>query len=260
MPASGVPYKDGTLFCSQGNLTPGTGGLYYMPRHRPPVPVVTNHFGWDFNSVQGVALAPTTTTRQHAAANRNGGEDDDVAMYFTDPCHGADGGFRPSPPQLPNQVYRFVPSTGELRVVADGMGRPHGIAVSPDGDTVYVSDADAFRADGECDLSRYGCFCFSVFLFRLKLAFDVVRERENCIPSGGAGLTDHFLSFQGSDHLCVRCRRAIGRDFPRQQARVRLRADEHPYGCCLRSARKCLCGLRRRRRDLQPRGEHLGRD
>jgi gluconolactonase len=136
-----------------------------MPRHRPPVPVVTNHFGWDFNSVQGVALAPTTT--RHAAAGEGGEDDGVVAIYFTDPCHGADSGFRPSPPQLPNQVYRFVPSTGELRVVADGMGRPHGIAASPDGGTVYVSDADAFRADGECDLSRYGWFRFSVFLFRL---------------------------------------------------------------------------------------------
>lgn len=41
-------------------------------------------------------------------------------------------------PQLPNQVYRFDPDTGALRVVADGFDRCNGIAFSPDGNTAFV--------------------------------------------------------------------------------------------------------------------------
>lgn len=107
----------------------GTGGLYYMSHSsmRAPVPVVTNFFGRDFNSVHSVAVSRK-----------------DGSIWFTDPCNGADRGIR-SPPELPCQVYRYSPQTGDLRVVADGMGRPHGIAFSPDEKTVYITDSDAWR-------------------------------------------------------------------------------------------------------------------
>lgn len=40
---------------------------------------------------------------------------------------------------MPNQVYRFDPDTGNVRVVADGIVRPNGIAFSQDGNTAFVS-------------------------------------------------------------------------------------------------------------------------
>ncbi|KAK0641707.1 smp-30/gluconolaconase/lre-like region-containing protein [Cercophora newfieldiana] len=127
MPASGAPYRDNVLYCSQGTMSRGTGGLYYFPKGKRPVPVVTNYFGRDFNSVHSVAVSPN-----------------DGALWFTDPCNGADRNFR-NKPELPCQVYRYSPETGDLRVVADGLGRPHGIALSPDEKTVYVTDSDAWR-------------------------------------------------------------------------------------------------------------------
>jgi len=136
MPAGGAAYRDGVLFCSQGNTAPGSGGLYYMALQRPPVPMVTNYFGCNFNSVHAVAVAKS-----------------DGALWFTDPCHGADRGIRQSP-QLPCQVYRYYPQTGDLRVVADGLGRPHGIALSPDDKTVYITDSDAFRANQDHEPTR----------------------------------------------------------------------------------------------------------
>lgn len=45
--------------------------------------------------------------------------------------------FRP-PPILPNQVYRFDPATGEVRVVATDFNKCNGIAFTPDGKTAYV--------------------------------------------------------------------------------------------------------------------------
>ncbi|KAK3324051.1 D-lactonohydrolase-like protein-like protein [Cercophora scortea] len=135
MPASGATYRYGILFCSQGTTAPGTGGLFYMPRGQRPEPVVTNFFGRDFNSVHSVAVAR------------------DGSLWFTDPCHGFEKEFRQRP-QLPSQIYRYDPATGDLRVMADGLDRPHGIALSPDESTVYVTDTDAVCADGTQDPGR----------------------------------------------------------------------------------------------------------
>lgn len=39
---------------------------------------------------------------------------------------------------MKNQVYRFDPDSGNVRVVSDELVRPNGIAFSADGGTVYV--------------------------------------------------------------------------------------------------------------------------
>lgn len=135
MPAGGTPYAQGMVFCSQGNLAEGSGGLYYMPHGKPPVPLVTGYFGRDFNSPYDVVV-----TR-------------DGALWFVDPRHGFEKEFRRAP-SLPCHVYRFHPDTGDLRVVADGLGRPTGMAFSPDESTVYITDTAACRADGTQDNSQ----------------------------------------------------------------------------------------------------------
>ncbi|PVH74959.1 D-lactonohydrolase-like protein-like protein [Cadophora sp. DSE1049] len=135
MPNGGVNYKDGILFCAQGTAQAGTGGIYYMPRGKPPQPLVTNFHGRDFNSVNDVVVAK------------------DGSIWFTDPCYGFEQDFRQRP-KLPCQVYRFDPDTADLRVVADGLGRPNGIAFSPDEKTVYVTDTDHIHGDGSKDPLR----------------------------------------------------------------------------------------------------------
>ncbi|KAI0103652.1 hypothetical protein GGR51DRAFT_247804 [Nemania sp. FL0031] len=124
MPSGAIRYKKGVLYCSQGSLEPNSGGLFYMPLGKRPVPLVTNYFGKAFNSVQSVT------------------KDRDEGLWFTDSCAGREQDIRPLP-QLPSHVYWFHPTTGELRVVADGLKRPTGIALSPDGDTLYVTDTEA---------------------------------------------------------------------------------------------------------------------
>lgn len=143
MPAGATPYSDGIVFFSQGNLTTeSNGGLYYMPylNDKPPVPLVTVFFGKDFNSPYDVA-----STR-------------DGALWFTDPHFGYEMGFRKKP-LLPCHVYRFHPGdgngkrNGDLRVVADELCSPTGIAFSPDESTVYITDTDSARAFGMQDVS-----------------------------------------------------------------------------------------------------------
>tara|TARA_R110002060_G_scaffold23514_2_gene31874 strand:- start:800 stop:1222 length:423 start_codon:yes stop_codon:yes gene_type:complete len=136
MPNGGVNYKDGILFCAQGTAQVGTGGLYYMPRGKPPQALVKNFHGRDFNSVNDVVVAK------------------DGSIWFTDPCYGFEQDFRQKP-RLPCHVYRFDPDTGDLRVVADGLGRPNGIAFSPDEKIVYITDTDHIHGDGSKDPLRY---------------------------------------------------------------------------------------------------------
>lgn len=135
MPAGAAAYRGGVLYCSQGNLTAGTGGLYYMPRGKPPEGVVTSFYEREFNSPHDVVVTQ------------------DGSLWFTDPYHGFEKDFRPRP-QLPCHLYRFNPDTEDIRVMADGLGRPTGLAFSPDESTVYVTDTDAVRGNGDQSSSR----------------------------------------------------------------------------------------------------------
>ncbi|KAJ4425124.1 hypothetical protein N0V82_000179 [Gnomoniopsis sp. IMI 355080] len=134
MPCGGTAYANGMVFCSQGSLTKGSGGLFYMPRGKPPEPLVTGFYGRDFNSPHDVCLTK------------------DGALWFTDPCHGFEMEFRQKP-VLPCRVYRFAPESGDLRAVADGLGRPTGISFSHDEQTAYITDTGACQKDGVQDLS-----------------------------------------------------------------------------------------------------------
>ena len=74
----------------------------------------------------------------------------DGSLWFTDPIYGFEQGFKGTP-QLPSQIYRFDPKTGDTRVVADGFGRPNGLCFSPDEKTLYVTDTDWIHGDGTTD-------------------------------------------------------------------------------------------------------------
>ncbi|KAI1341590.1 D-lactonohydrolase-like protein-like protein [Xylariaceae sp. FL0016] len=132
LPVGAIPYLQGVLYCSQGTLVPESGGLYYMPHGKPPVPVLTGYYNKPFNSIHSVV------------------KDKSGALWFTDPAIGFEQGIRPRP-QLPAQIYYFNPENGDLRVVADGFTRPSGIALNQDESTLYVTDTAASLPDGSTD-------------------------------------------------------------------------------------------------------------
>jgi gluconolactonase len=71
----------------------------------------------------------------------------DGAIWFTDPTYGIQNPRQgcPAQPELDHRsVYRLDPGTGELARMAD-LEQPNGIAFSPDGRTLYVSDSDLGR-------------------------------------------------------------------------------------------------------------------
>lgn len=127
MANGGVNYQGGILFCAQGSST-RPSGLFKMQASPPypTEPILTSYMGRPLNSVNDVVVH------------------DDGSIWFTDPSYGRDQGYRPHP-SLPDAVYRYDPSTGSVRAMADGFGRPNGICFSPDGETAYVTDTDQVR-------------------------------------------------------------------------------------------------------------------
>ncbi|KAI1432233.1 hypothetical protein GGR50DRAFT_675627 [Xylaria sp. CBS 124048] len=159
MPSGAIPYKEGILYCSQGNFEPRSGGLFYMPLGKRPIPLVTSYFGKPFNSIQDVV------------------EDSDGALWFTDSSAGQEHDIRPAP-QLPSHVYWFRPETGQLCVVADGLRRPTGIALSRTGSTIYISDTDAARVGNTAASTSFVIPYSPATIY----AYDIVR-RQNGPPS-----------------------------------------------------------------------------
>lgn len=132
----GINHQGGVLFCDQGNKSK-PGGLVLMEA-RPPYAcktLISSYHRRHFTSVNDVVV--------HT----------DGSIWFTDPIYGYEQGFR-NTPQLPCQVYRFDPASGDIRVVADGFGRPNGLCFSPDEETLYVTDTDLIHGDGSTDVQR----------------------------------------------------------------------------------------------------------
>jgi gluconolactonase len=97
--------------------------------------VVQDWRGLPFNSPNDVVLAS------------------DGAIWFTDPSYGHLQGFRPAP-AIGDYVYRHDPATGETAAVADSFDKPNGIAFSPDGRVLYVTDSGANQEPGSYHVDR----------------------------------------------------------------------------------------------------------
>ncbi|KAF5366339.1 hypothetical protein D9757_012924 [Collybiopsis confluens] len=98
----------------------------------PPYNVIValdNFYGRQFNSLNDVKVFERDT------------------IYFTDVPYGYYQHFKPEP-QLPSQVYSFNPRTGAVRVVADGLNKPNGIAFSANYERAYVTDTGVLLGSG----------------------------------------------------------------------------------------------------------------
>ena len=125
---------DGTFFMN-GNALDLDGRLVHCEHGRrcisrsaelgqQPEPIVTHFEGKRLNSPNDVTVAP------------------DGAIWFADPTFGIlmpNQGSVVEPELDHRSVYRFDPTTGALRRMAD-FEQPNGVGFSPDGKTLYVSD------------------------------------------------------------------------------------------------------------------------
>jgi len=123
MTNGGTPFRNQLLLVNSGRgpLPPNIAIVNHKPPFNSTI-ILDNFFGRQFNSLNDVKIHPQSK-----------------AIFFTDTIYGFLNNFRP-PPELPIQVYRLDPDTGDLRVVADQFNKCNGIAFSPDGNTAFVTD------------------------------------------------------------------------------------------------------------------------
>jgi gluconolactonase len=69
----------------------------------------------------------------------------DGSVWFSDPPFGILGFYEGSPaePELPTNVYRLDPATGQATVVTSAVARPNGLCFSPDERLLYVVESGA---------------------------------------------------------------------------------------------------------------------
>jgi gluconolactonase len=77
----------------------------------------------------------------------------DGTIWFTDPSYGHLQGFRPAP-RAGDFVYRYDPRSSQLSIVADSLDKPNGLAFSPDGRVLYVTDSGANQEPGSYHQER----------------------------------------------------------------------------------------------------------
>lgn len=116
--------KDGLIYVTVHTSDGVDGGIYSIDPDTLERKVVLNNFlGHRFNSPNDLVIA------------ENG-------LFFTDPPYAQIMG-NGSVAELRPNVYFFDPSSHVLRPVEEDLQLPNGIALSPDGKTLYIADSGA---------------------------------------------------------------------------------------------------------------------
>lgn len=133
---SEVEFTNGRVLDRDGTVVQCSHGLRRLEREHPDKTVtpIVDHWGAHrLNSPNDVAIAP------------------DGSYWFTDPDYGLVQPNEGHPGELEYgdcRVFRWSEDDG-LSPVVDDMLRPNGIAFSPDGGTVYVTDTSRARGVGD---------------------------------------------------------------------------------------------------------------
>ena len=133
----------GTQGSVAGLREPGANGLLVARSGRL---LVCNHGerrleALNLESGERSVLASTFNGRRFNSPN-DVIEAPDGTVYFTDPPYGLDGlDASPLKEQDANGVYRLSPKGGLVRLV-DWLTFPNGLAIAPDGRTLYISQSD----------------------------------------------------------------------------------------------------------------------
>ncbi|KAK9455942.1 hypothetical protein V1511DRAFT_499110 [Dipodascopsis uninucleata] len=127
-------YRGKVLYCSEGNKKIPSALVLVDPVTKKSETLLNNFYGREFSSINDVVVHHET------------GE-----IWFTDPPYGYEQAFKLDP-EMPSQVYRFNPETGECLGVSDGYTMCNGLCFSPDYKLMYVTDTGALKAhDGPGD-------------------------------------------------------------------------------------------------------------
>ena len=154
---TGATFHDGLIYTSGSATTNGifTASINTLNASTgQATPILNNYFGYKFTTIDDLAFAPngdiwfTDECTQYIAISYRASplipSNCPVAHVLTktSPGYGIElpGLNKSALPQLEPAVYRFVPRTGLVQILTDTFVSPNGIAFSPDGLTVYITD------------------------------------------------------------------------------------------------------------------------
>ncbi|KAJ9502482.1 hypothetical protein LTR99_007546 [Exophiala xenobiotica] len=134
---NGGTFRNGQLLFAASGGNDSLGGIEQRVSLRTVDPatnqstvLLNNYFGFYFNNMDDVVVHPTTRD-----------------IFFTDPDYSYFNGLTDTAPQLPAASYRFDPESGAVFLIDDTIQQPNGIAFSPDGSTLYISDTGAVSGE-----------------------------------------------------------------------------------------------------------------
>ncbi|KAL2419934.1 Lactonohydrolase oryL [Exophiala dermatitidis] len=162
---NGGTFRDGLIVFGASGGNNSLGGIEQRVSIRTVDPatnkstvLLNNYFGFYFNTIDDLAVHPTTKD-----------------IFFTDPYYSWFNALTDTAPQLPAASYRFNPETGAVFLIDDSIMQPNGIAFSPDGNTLYISDTGAVYGTIDPRLGSQGS-AFNTTGPRTIYAFDVTNN------------------------------------------------------------------------------------
>lgn len=186
-PRGGEPGSNGLALDTEGHLLLAQHGDRRLARLTAPVQ------DGPWLRQEGTGTAPPFETLVDAFEERRFHSPNDLvlaqdgAIYFTDPPYGLEHGWDDPARQMDvNGVYRLS-AEGQVERLVDDLSRPNGVALAPDGRTLYVANSDPQRALwmayelGESGALKSGTAVSGDLLFD---ATDHVGEDEPGLPDG----------------------------------------------------------------------------
>jgi len=143
---NGGTFRNGLIIFGASGGNDSIGGMEQRPSLRTLDPatnqtdvLLNNYFGFYFNTIDDLSIHPTSRD-----------------IFFTDPDYSWFNALTDTAPQLPTASYRFNPATGATFLIDDTIVQPNGIAFSPDGSTLYISDTGAVTGTIDPNLGVLG--------------------------------------------------------------------------------------------------------
>ncbi|GIV31226.1 MAG: gluconolactonase [Saprospiraceae bacterium] len=134
--STGHEGSNGLILDAQGHLVVCQHGDRRMARMQAPIEEPQPLFETLADNYQGKRFNSPNDGCYDAKGN----------LYFTDPPYGLPGQDDDPAKELPfNGVYR-LDADGQIHLLIDSLSRPNGIALSPDGQTLYVANSDPAHA------------------------------------------------------------------------------------------------------------------
>ncbi|KAK3710086.1 hypothetical protein LTR37_010517 [Vermiconidia calcicola] len=129
---NGGTFYNGLIYWGASGGNRSIGGIEQVPGIQTLDPhtnktktLLNNYYGLYFNCVDDLIVDKTG------------------AIWFTDPQYSWFNRLVETPPQLLTASYRFDPKTGAVTMIDDTIVQPNGIAMSPDGKHIYITETGA---------------------------------------------------------------------------------------------------------------------